>query len=88
MDAVAADTRSAIAAFTRFQSVFAATAADHGPSSPLEVRLHLAETGVEVARLGEDLNVLASLLDLRERVPTISETVVEEMAAAGRTLRS
>lgn len=88
MDAVAADARAAIAAFTRFQSVFAATAADHGPTSPLEVRLHLAQTAVEVARLGEDLNVLASLLDLQERVPSISEGAVEEMATVGRALRS
>lgn len=88
MDAVTADARAAIAAFARFQSVFAATAADHGPTSSLEVRLHLAETAVGVARLGEDLNVLASLLDLRERVPTISAAAVEEMVAAGRALRS
>ena len=82
------DAHATLAAFSRFQAAFAGVVADHGASSPLEVRLHLAETAIEVARLGENLNLLAALIDLQEQVPTISSDAVAQMAAAKRALRS
>jgi hypothetical protein len=87
-DRLRGEASDALAAFSRFQAAFAGMTADHGASSPLEVRLHLAETAIDVAGLGENLNLLASLLDLPERVPSISPAAVEEMAAACRALRS
>jgi hypothetical protein len=87
-DPLAADARAVLGAFARFQSTFAATVVDHRATSQLEVRIHLAETAVDVARLGENLNLLASLLDLPERVPTIPSSAAAQMAAAAADLRS
>lgn len=82
------DAAETLAAFAHFQAVFASTATARASTSPLEVRLQLAETAADIARAGESLNILASLLELPERVPTISPEAAEAVVRAGRALRS